>query len=103
MLLLSLLINSQSSKQYNIKVLLIDSVLIQRLALVQIDNRAIVKYNLDRFQVHLAKDGMVVVQAQVRHVDLHVVLATHSKLLVVVVLLPNLKEAFLDLSLYLRP
>ena len=62
----------QPPKQNDIDILIIEVLCVERLTLVQIDDRAVVQDDLDGFEIELAEDGVVVVQAEVGHVDLGV-------------------------------
>lgn len=71
--------------------------LIQRLILLQINDLAEVKNRLDHIEIELAEDRMVVVEAKMTHIHLHLLLRDGAISLAELFL--DLKEAFFNLPL----
>ena len=90
---------SELTKEDHVEVPVVEALLVEGLALLQIDYLTEVKNGFHNVKVELAENRMVVVQAEMAHVDLHFLAAGLAHVLLVGKLLPNLKEALLDLTL----
>ena len=71
--------------------MIVETWCIQRLALIKIDNLSKLQYRLHRVQTELAEYRMELMQAHVRHVNLHLLLPL-SALIIMVKFLLYLEE-----------
>ena len=91
------LTQSQLSEENNVQVPVIESLLVENLSLLEVDDLAEVENGFDDVEVEFAEDGVVVVETEVTHVDLHLVVAPTR--LAFPKLLSDFEEALFDLLL----
>ena len=91
-------------KQDYVNKLVVESLGIQGLSFCQIDYATIMQHNLDSFKSKFAENRMEVVEAQMGYIDLHIlILLEHAFFKTILIeLLLDLEESFLDLLLDLR-
>ena len=92
-----MLSESELAKQDHIQVSIVVALLIEGLIFLQVDDLAEVENSFHDVEVELAKDWMVIVETEMAHVnlDLLVLIATFT----LSKFLSNLKETFLNFSL----
>ena len=92
-----MLSESELAKQDHIQVSIVVALLIEGLIFLQVDDLAEVENSLHDVEVELAKDWMVIVETEMAHVnlDLLVLIATFT----LSKFLSDLKETFLDFTL----
>ena len=87
---------SELTKEDHVEVPVVEALLVEGLALLQIDYLTEVKNGFHNVKVELAENRMVVVQAQMAHVDLDLLFCCFS----FAEFLSDLEESFFDLSLH---
>jgi len=88
---------AQLSKQDHVQEPVVESLLVESLTLLQVDDLTEVENRLDDVKIKFAEDWMVVMQAEMANIHLHLLTLD---LCFLAELLANLKEAFLDFTLH---